>query len=128
MTCVLTVYRESGTLAIPLAFDGRLAAHLDGGGSVEIENSPAVPADQGGGLPIYRNGALAFTGLSWLLLYLLAPATLWSTYANLGNPVLIAVMFLCEHLWRRRVLPPEERPRIADVVRAWRHHHAPPAA
>ena len=63
-----------------------------------------------------------------LLLYLLAPATLWSTYANLGNPLLIAVMFLCEHLWRRRVLPPEERPRIADVVRAWRHHHAPPAA
>ena len=63
-----------------------------------------------------------------LLLYLLAPADLWSAYANLGNPLLIATMFLCEHLWRRRVLPPEERPRIADIVRAWRRHHAPPAA
>ena len=63
-----------------------------------------------------------------LLLYLLAPADLWSAYANLGNPLLVATMFLCEHLWRRRVLPPEERPRIADIVRAWRRHHAPPAA
>lgn len=61
MTCVLTVYRPSGTLPIPLLFSGRMAVHLDGGGSFEVENAPAIASDQGGELPIYREDVLAFS-------------------------------------------------------------------
>lgn len=57
------------------------------------------------------------------LLYAFAPAAVWSVYANLLGLPLVGAMFLGEHLWRMRVLPPEERPGIADVVRAWRRHH-----
>jgi len=35
---------------------------------------------------------------------------------------LIAAMFVGEHLWRMHVLPPEERPTMSEVVRAWRAH------
>lgn len=62
------------------------------------------------------------------LLYLFAPAAIWSVYANLLGLPLIASMFLGEHLWRMRVLPPEERPGVAEIVRAWRHHQGSPHA
>lgn len=54
------------------------------------------------------------------LLYALAPPTVWSFYANLLTAPLVGLMFAAEHLWRMRVLPPEERPSIAEVVRVWR--------
>lgn len=63
-----------------------------------------------------------------LLLYALAPAAVWSGYANLLDLPLVATMFLGEHLWRRRALPPEERPGVADIVRAWRRHSSAPGA
>lgn len=56
------------------------------------------------------------------LLYALAPLAVWSFHANLLTAPLIGLMFAAEHLWRMRVLPPEERPSIADVVRVWRQH------
>lgn len=59
-SCVLTVYRPTGTLAMPLSFGGELPLHLDGGGSFEADNSPNIPSDQGGELPIYREDVLAF--------------------------------------------------------------------
>ena len=60
-SCVLSVHRAADTLALPLSASGRLVVHLDGGGSVEIENSPAVASDAGGELPIYREEVLAFS-------------------------------------------------------------------
>ena len=54
------------------------------------------------------------------LLYALAPHAVWSVYASLLTAPLIGLMFVAEHLWRMRALPPEERPSIADVVRVWR--------
>jgi len=54
------------------------------------------------------------------LLYALAPHAVWSFYASLLTAPLIGLMFAAEHLWRMRALPPEERPRIADVFRVWR--------
>lgn len=62
------------------------------------------------------------------LLYVFAPAAVWSVYANLLDLPLLATMFLGEHLWRMRVLPPEERPGVAEIIRAWHHHHGSPRA
>lgn len=62
-----------------------------------------------------------------VLLGVLAPAAVWSIFANLLCAPLVASMFLAEHLWRRRVIPPSERPSIASVVRAWRRHQSTPA-
>lgn len=61
-------------------------------------------------------------------LYLFAPLAVWSVFANLLNAPLVVTMFIAEHLWRLHALPPEERPSIATVVRAWRSHRSHPAA
>lgn len=58
------------------------------------------------------------------LLFALAPLTVWSFYANLLTAPLVGLMFAAEHLVRMRVLPPEERPSIADVARVWRQRAA----
>lgn len=58
------------------------------------------------------------------LLYALAPPAVWSFYANLLTAPLVGLMFAAEHLVRMRVLPPEERPSIADVARVWRQRAA----
>lgn len=61
----------------------------------------------------------ANAGLS-LLLFLLAPAAVWSLFANvLGGPLVIA-MFLAEFAVRCHVLPPHERTTIADSIRGYR--------
>jgi uncharacterized membrane protein len=62
------------------------------------------------------------------LLGVFAPAAVWSVFANLLCTPLVVSMFLAEHLWRRRVIPPAERPSIASVVRAWRRHQSARAA
>lgn len=54
------------------------------------------------------------------LLFLFAPAEIWSIHANLLTGPLIGLMFLCEHLVRLRVLPPEERPSFMTAIRAYR--------
>lgn len=56
------------------------------------------------------------------LLFLFAPPAVWSVHANILTWPLIAGLFLGEHLFRRRILPPEERPSVADVIRAYRHY------
>lgn len=68
--------------------------------------------------------ALVSTGL-----YLWASAAVWSVHANLLTGPLMGLMFLGEHLIRLRVLPPHERPSVAEVVRAYRRrvHQATPA-
>ena len=53
-------------------------------------------------------------------LWLLAPLEVWSVFANLLSAPLLAAMFVGEHLWRLKVLPPEERPSFAQVIGAYR--------
>jgi hypothetical protein len=70
------------------------------------------------------------------LLFIFAPPAIWSVHANLLTGPLLGLMFLVEHLWRLCVLPPHERPGIADIVQAYRRESAqrsarttpPPAA
>lgn len=62
-------------------------------------------------------------------LFLLAPATVWSVFANFLTLPLILLMFAVEHLCRYLVLPPVERGGIADTIRAFRagqQRRAPP--
>lgn len=63
-----------------------------------------------------------FAGMALVstLLFLLAPTVVWSTFANLLGGPLIALMFVGEFLWRRRVLPEEKPATMADAVRAWK--------
>jgi uncharacterized membrane protein len=63
------------------------------------------------------------------VLWLFAPQSIWSMFANLMSMPLLASMFAAEHVWRMFALPPEERPSIAQVVRAYRLHgkQNPPA-
>lgn len=77
-----------------------------------------------------RNVTLAWTlffftnALVSTLLFIWAPAAIWSVHANLLTGPLVGAMFVIEHLWRMRVLPPHERPGIADIVRAYRRDSA----
>lgn len=73
-----------------------------------------------------RRATLAWTlfflsnALISAILWLLAPQAVWSVFANLLSAPLLAAMFIGEHIWRAKVLPPEERPSIAQVARAYR--------
>ncbi len=77
-----------------------------------------------------RNVTLAWTlffftnALVSTLLFIWAPAAIWSVHANLLTGPLVGAMFVIEHLWRMCVLPPHERPGIADIVRAYRRDSA----
>ncbi|UCV18982.1 COG4648 family protein [Ferribacterium limneticum] len=73
-----------------------------------------------------RQATLAWTlfflgnALISAVLWLLAPHTVWSIYANLLSAPLLGAMFIGEHIWRLKALPPDERPSIAQVVSAYR--------
>lgn len=54
------------------------------------------------------------------LLFAFAPQEIWSVHANLLTGPLIGLFFLAEILVRRVVLPPQERPALGDIVRAYR--------
>jgi uncharacterized membrane protein len=53
-------------------------------------------------------------------LFLFAPPTVWSIFANLLTIPLLGLMFAAEYLVRQRVLPPAECAGIADSVRGYR--------
>lgn len=53
-------------------------------------------------------------------LFVLAPAAVWSVFANFLTLPLILALFAVEHLCRHLVLPAEERGGIADTIRAFR--------
>jgi len=62
----------------------------------------------------------AFIALASVLLFLLAPRAVWSTFATLlGGPLLVA-MFAAEYAVRWHVLPASERAGPLQSVRAWR--------
>ncbi|WP_374638967.1 hypothetical protein [Hydrogenophaga sp.] len=54
------------------------------------------------------------------LLFAFAPQEIWSVHANLLTGPLIGAFFLAEMLVRRVALPPQERPALGDIVRAYR--------
>lgn len=62
----------------------------------------------------FLGNALVSTGL-----FLFAPPAVWSLHANLLTWPLVGLMFLAEHLVRMCVLPPEERPHLADIITAY---------
>lgn len=55
-----------------------------------------------------------------ILLYLFAPITLWSIFANSLTLPLLVLMFGAEYLVRRRVLPPEDQLGPLSAFRAYR--------
>lgn len=63
---------------------------------------------------------LAGNALVSSLLFALAPQEVWSVHANLLTGPLIGLVFLVEMLVRHVVLPPQERPSLGEVVRAYR--------
>ncbi len=72
----------------------------------------------------FLTNALLSTGL-WVF----APLSAWSVYANLLSMPLLAAMFIAEHFWRVHALLPKKWPSIAQVIRAYRlqsQTHNPP--
>ncbi|HZV53908.1 MAG TPA: hypothetical protein VFF82_03125 [Rhodocyclaceae bacterium] len=55
-----------------------------------------------------------------ILLYLLTPIEVWSTFANILTLPLVAAMFVVENEVRKRVLPPDDQVGILAAVRAFR--------
>lgn len=76
-----------------------------------------------------RHATLAWTlfflgnALVSAVLWLAAPQAVWSVFANLLSAPLLGAMFIGEHFWRVKRLPPEEWPSIAQVARAYRMRH-----
>lgn len=62
----------------------------------------------------FFGNALLSTGL-----FFLASPAAWSTHANLLTWPLVGLLFASELLWRRHVLPPEERPSLAAIIGAY---------
>jgi uncharacterized membrane protein len=54
------------------------------------------------------------------LLFFFAPQAAWSVFANLLTFPLVLLMFAVELLFRRQILPPEERTGVADTLRGYR--------
>jgi len=68
---------------------------------------------------------VAMAALS-LGLYLGTTFAVWATFANVGTPVALALMFGGEHLLRYRLHPEFERATMQDAIRAYaRARHAP---
>jgi len=59
------------------------------------------------------------TAATSTLLYIFAPAAIWSAFSNLFYLPSVALMFIVEGLIRRLVLPPEERHGIVESIRAY---------
>ncbi len=74
--------------------------------------------------------ALYFGGVSTLslLLFWLAPITVWSTFANLLGFPLLALMFAGEYAVRCFVLPAAERAGPLEAIRAYRQASSNPPA
>ncbi|MDA8225564.1 MAG: hypothetical protein M0T86_06565 [Betaproteobacteria bacterium] len=73
-----------------------------------------------------RNVTLAWTvffavsaGVS-VVLFVAAPLVVWSTFADVGTPVLLGVMFVAEYLVRRSVLPDRPALDVLAIIHGWR--------
>ncbi|HEY5762748.1 MAG TPA: hypothetical protein VIS73_06040 [Rhodocyclaceae bacterium] len=70
-------------------------------------------------ITIVWTGFFALNATTSLLLYLLTPIGVWSTYANLLTAPLVALMFAGEYAVRVRVLPPSHHSTIAATITAF---------
>jgi len=61
----------------------------------------------------------ALMALASVIVFETQPFAVWSVLANLLTPLLIAALFLGEHLLRYRLHPEFERTRLVDAVRAF---------
>jgi len=59
-----------------------------------------------------------------LLIFFLAPLSVWSAFANFGAAPLVALMFVAEHWIRRRVLPTLPRTSLQATIRAFTSHRS----
>lgn len=59
-----------------------------------------------------------------VLLFVLTPAAVWSTFANLLAGPMIGLMFVVEFLCRRVALAGEDKAGFSDAIRAWKAHNA----
>lgn len=57
-------------------------------------------------------------------LFIWAPLYVWSWHANVLTGPLMALMFLGEHICRVILLPPNERPGLSDVMKAYKRESA----
>jgi uncharacterized membrane protein len=57
--------------------------------------------------------------VSSIVVYLTMPFSAWSLLANVLSPVMVALLFVGEHLVRYRLHPEFERTRLVDAVRAF---------
>lgn len=60
------------------------------------------------------------TAVVSLILFAVAPMPAWSTFANLGTPLLVALMFVAEAACRRAALPAAKHTGVLDAVRGYR--------
>lgn len=67
----------------------------------------------------FFGNALVSTGL-----FIWASPEVWSVHANLLTGPLVGLMFLIEYLMRFWLLPPDERPGISAVIKAYRRESA----
>ena len=63
-----------------------------------------------------------------LLLFVAAPLSIWSAFANFGAAPLVALMFVAEHWIRRRALPALPRTSLQATIRAFTTYRSRDAA
>lgn len=102
-----------------LSLIGGVAQRVHGGSPL----SPEMVRYTGKVTRLWAGYFLAMT-LASLCVYALAPWSVWSLLANLITPVLIAALFVGEHLLRYRLHPEFERATLAAAVRAYSHKPA----
>jgi uncharacterized membrane protein len=116
-------------LGIHLALAAWFGMSLSGGGDALVTRMARVihgPALSPGMVRYTRQVTVAWTGfflanaLVSTALFVWAPVAVWSVHANLMTGPLVALVFAVEYLVRRQVLPAHERPRVAEVIRAYR--------
>jgi uncharacterized membrane protein len=64
-------------------------------------------------------GYFAVVVVASIAIYMTRPFSDWSLFANVLSPVMVALLFVGEHLVRYRIHPEFERTRLVDAVRAF---------
>jgi len=71
-------------------------------------------------LTVVWTGFFLMMATTSTLLFLFAPISVWSTFANLLTLPLVITLFAVEYLVRLRVLPPEDHLGVTSAFRAYR--------
>lgn len=71
------------------------------------------------GVTLLWTGFFLATAVVSVLLFVLAPLTVWSVFSNLVSPVASLMLFVGEHVWRYWRHPEFERATLMDAIRAY---------